>query len=286
MFDNLALHPGTRLQLENFTAAPSHAVLLAGPSGIGKLALAQALGAGVLDLRELANYPYSLAIGPQDGTISVEQIRTLRQFVRLKTIGERTIRRLAIIEQADAMTFEAQNALLKLLEEPPADTLFVLTASRPSALLPTVLSRVQQIVLHAPIEDDLKKLHTAVGDDDWRQAYLLGGGLPGLVHALLSKDEPHPLTGQINLAKNMLAKGPFDRLIAVDGLSKQKDAVQNLLTALARIAEAGLDAAAVQGSTTKIKRWHQLRKEVIAAQDALKKNANAKLVLSNLLLHL
>lgn len=75
-------------------------------------------------------------------SISIAQIRELRHVSALKPMEEH---RIVVIAEADKMTAEASNALLKLLEEPPPSTHLVLTSARPNALLPTIISRCQEI---------------------------------------------------------------------------------------------------------------------------------------------
>lgn len=73
-------------------------------------------------------------------SIPVSQIRNAAAWARLKSAsGKKTI----IIENADRMLESVRNALLKILEEPPEDTVFVLTTSRRNAVMPTILSRVR-----------------------------------------------------------------------------------------------------------------------------------------------
>lgn len=73
-------------------------------------------------------------------SIPVAQIRNAASWARLKSIsGKKTI----IIENADRMLESVRNALLKILEEPPEDTVFILTTSRRNAVMPTILSRVR-----------------------------------------------------------------------------------------------------------------------------------------------
>ncbi len=74
--------------------------------------------------------------------ISIDQIRELRRVSVLKPMeGHRVV----VIAEADKMTVEAENSLLKLLEEPPPFMHLVLTSARPNALLPTIISRCQEI---------------------------------------------------------------------------------------------------------------------------------------------
>ncbi len=73
-------------------------------------------------------------------TIPVSQIRNMETWARMKSDeGKKTI----IIENADRMNESVRNALLKILEEPPADTVFILLTSKRNAVMPTILSRVR-----------------------------------------------------------------------------------------------------------------------------------------------
>lgn len=76
-------------------------------------------------------------------TITIKQVHTLLSELTLHP----RLPRLVWVEEAGLMTLPAQNSLLKSLEEPPEDTVFYLTLSRPDALLPTVRSRAQLIRL-------------------------------------------------------------------------------------------------------------------------------------------
>ena len=73
-------------------------------------------------------------------SIPVSQIRNISSWAHLKGGDGRKV---MILENADSMADSARNALLKILEEPPADLLFILTTKRRSAMLPTILSRVR-----------------------------------------------------------------------------------------------------------------------------------------------
>lgn len=73
-------------------------------------------------------------------TIPVSQIRNMEKWARMKNDeGKKTV----IIENADRMNESVRNALLKILEEPPADTVFILLTSKRNAVMPTILSRVR-----------------------------------------------------------------------------------------------------------------------------------------------
>ena len=80
--------------------------------------------------------------------IKIDQIRALEDFVFVGS--HRQGRRIVIVNPADAMNIGATNALLKILEEPPASVCFILVSSNPKRLLPTVRSRCRQMIFGIP----------------------------------------------------------------------------------------------------------------------------------------
>jgi DNA polymerase-3 subunit delta' len=89
-------------------------------------------------------HPDVLLIEPGDsGSIKIEPIRDAIDRSSYRPFEGR--RRVVIIDEADALVLQAQNALLKTLEEPPSASVFILVTARPDALLPTVLSRCPRL---------------------------------------------------------------------------------------------------------------------------------------------
>ena len=287
----LVLHPLSRRQLEAFVSRPSHALVLLGPEGMGKTATSRWLAAQLLGLSETAleTYPYLKIVVSEDKSISIEAIRELLQFTKLKVTGGRP--RIVIIEQAHTMTGEAQNALLKLLEEPPAGTILILMAASIELLLPTIRSRAQAIRLQAPARSDLDDYFTSQGyaAPKIRQAYFLSGGLPGLMTALLAGDDEHPLVAAIQQARELLQASTFERLALVDSLAKQRPECARLLFVLQQMAHAALEQAAGKPdnqSDRSIARWQHVLRAAYEAEDSLLTNAQPKLLLTNLMLSL
>jgi len=159
--------PRERLEAAVAGGRLPHALLLHGPDGVGKEQFAGAIAAALLCngrgahleacgrcaecvLTRAGSHPDLHWLRPPEDrrTIAVDQVRELAE--RLAMTSMRRGRRVAIVTPAHAMTANAQNALLKTLEEPAAGTLLVLVSARPSGLLPTLRSRCQRIELPRP----------------------------------------------------------------------------------------------------------------------------------------
>ena len=95
-------------------------------------------------LQSVATNPYARKQPWAAPLISIDAVRQLRKTSKLKPLEGK---RMVVIAQADKMNIQAANAILKILEEPPDSMHLVLTTSQPSKLLPTILSRCQEIRL-------------------------------------------------------------------------------------------------------------------------------------------
>ncbi len=147
----------------------SHAYLISGPAGSGKAALADTLAAAAVcsgagkrpcgkcrDCEKALRgvHPDIAAVEkPADRReIQVDQVRAVRADAAV--LPNEAERKAYIIRDAGKMNPSAQNAILKLLEEPPRHAVLILTAENPSELLPTVRSRCVELIL-SPAEEAL-----------------------------------------------------------------------------------------------------------------------------------
>ena len=165
----LADQPSVTPALAAALGSPSHAYLFSGPPGSGKSTAARAFVAELLaegapdpeSARRRASadpspHPDLAWLRPPGAQHLVEEVRerVIEAAPYRPFEGER---RAFVIEQADAMAEESQNALLKTLEEPAAYAHLVLISSQPSALLETVRSRCQAIAFTALSPDAVEQ---------------------------------------------------------------------------------------------------------------------------------
>jgi len=141
-----------------------HAILIDGDSGTGRHTLANYLSFAAVcsndkipclncdncRLAQNKNHPDIITVTLEEGkkNISVPQIRQLRSDVFIKS--HKANSKVFIIEYADTMNAQSQNTLLKILEEPPMGTFFILIAESHAALLDTIISRCVVLTLNSP----------------------------------------------------------------------------------------------------------------------------------------
>jgi DNA polymerase III subunit delta' len=186
-----------------------HALLLCGQVGIGKhdfaVELSQALLCSQPDEQQVAcgkcpscvwfaegGHPDFRFISPEDAEnaedapkkkitkksqISVTQIRQLIDYLSLSS-HQVNARRVILISPAETLNLASANALLKMLEEPPANTLFILVSSQPQRLLATIISRCQVIDMPLPVKVDAITWLNSQGINDAENALYYAGGGP------------------------------------------------------------------------------------------------------------
>jgi hypothetical protein len=283
-FDNLLLHKTTKGQLAAFVRQPGNSLLITGPASSGKKAVAKQLSAVLLrtGAEKISNHPYfALIEKPADKSeISIDAVRRLIKSVELKApaAGGNQLNRVALLQDAQFLSAEAQNALLKLLEEPPAGTLLILTAVSEEDLLPTVASRTQKIKVINPGLPESLNFFDKHKPPKVQAAWWLSQGGAGLLTALLLEDNNHPLKLAVDQAKQFLSQSPYKRLIFLQAMAKDKASFNLFLDALSRVLGA-LHADNLkknnQPLATKILRSRQAVEQAIKQSES---NANTRLM--------
>lgn len=252
-------HPAAQahVELSIDSQRPTHALLLVGPERVGKTTLALDLAAGLLCLasepaerpcggcaacRKVAhgNHPDLHRLAPEGAgqQIKVSQVQTLASDLALLPLEGRF--RIAILENAQRLNIDAQNALLKTLEEPPPAVVIVLATDDASALLPTVVSRCTRVRLGPVSSEIIGRWLATQGVVDAARGVTLGriaSGRPGVAHALAANPDATIVYARLTRALLDLVAAPRRaRLAGQTGLLEDGAA---LAAATGQASEAG-----------------------------------------------
>ncbi|MEM6997472.1 MAG: hypothetical protein AAF413_01020 [Patescibacteria group bacterium] len=183
---------------------------------------------------------------------TIDGVRTLIRELGQKRSNPKKPR-MIVIDDFEKLQHEAQNALLKSIEEPPEGTHFVLTTSNEDKVLGTIASRCQVVKMKRPAKEELRKIFTSSSDAEFERAYLIADGWPGLLRQILEGGESEFLSG-IEQAKQYLSGSISDRLIwAIK--NKQPEDFDSLTDSLARITQSTIRSLSLKNKNADAREW-------------------------------
>ena len=270
-----------------------HAIIIEGESGSGKTVLSRFLAAALLceqaenpcgacracTLTKAGTHPdlFITELEDKKKNISVEQIRNMRNEAYIRP--QLSDRKVFIIEEADTMNPQSQNAILKVLEEPPGDTVFILNVRSRAALLPTIISRCVTYTLYDPDINEAAAYISANFDMSENDAVNLlnqnGKSIGRAISAMKSKK-----SGTYQMAVDYLylaENGSLYELIATTApLEKERVKASEFFGHLSFLLMGRIRESAVNGKSTKKEfRMYNVCKE---AEAALQSNVNLPLL--------
>lgn len=216
----------------------SHSFIFVGKPGIGKKQFAHQYAEMIMCLQDgkcdgnsvkcdscikfagNANPDYA-EITPDGKTLKIEQIRNLQARIVEKPITSR--RKVYVIDDADLMSEESQNCLLKTLEEPPEYAVIILIVSNESRILPTIKSRCVIIKFQPLTSKEIKQVKPELSDD---LIQLLEGSLLNAENIEQKKEQYAQLSNLVNVLENKQLVEVFN---SADLLYKGKDDIITLL---------------------------------------------------------
>ncbi len=264
-FEYLILNPSTKAQLLALQNSKPHALLFYGPDGVGKLTVALAWSANLTDEEFIS------VIKSDDGTaIGIETIRELYKNTRSRLRNHQIV----IIDHAELMSIEAQNSLLKLLEEPRPNLTFILLAPEVGELLPTIISRLQPVKIlpteSSQIAELIKQSRPNTTSAQLNQLLFIADGRIGTTMRLLHDDDF--LNKQIELmqtAKKLITEGKYERLLRIQDLVKDRGIALEVLGAVSRM-------VCLQIAATTDQKWQKGADLLQDCQKNIKQNGNLR----------
>lgn len=226
----LAIHPVTKRMLEAAEQTTPHALLLTGPVGVGLNSIAEfyAHQSGAVLQRVLPTKDG--VIDYEKGVISVEHIRDLYDSTKTREPKGRII----LIDGAERMGIPAQNAFLKLLEEPIEGTRFFLLSHASERLLSTITSRAQHVAVRPlSLADTEVFLDTLKVKETTKRAQLLfiAEGLPAELSRLVENEAVfNARVDIIKDARTFISGSPYERLTVAQRYKDNRQDALLLLT--------------------------------------------------------
>ncbi len=274
----------------------AHAYLLVGPNSVGKSTVAKKL-AGILQCENDFCHKCKNCIQTEKGChIDVcelvddkESIKigTMRKIVEHLAMTRQSKYKILLIQRLERMTIEAANSFLKTLEEPPENTIFIMTTNNVSLILPTIISRVRTIrfnnVSYSYLSKKLVELYPNSDEETLNKVNLFSTGKTGKAVQLM--ENPEVLAEYMHLYNVVQVflknKNVVDRFSFVKNLTEEPAQIEVFLNILLHV----LRSKVLEGSDKTESEINMLLK-IREAGMLLKKNVNTRLVLENLMLSL
>lgn len=203
------------------TNKTSHSYLFIGTEGIGKKLIAEEFAKMLLAVKDTENSPDFSIIEPDGNSIKIEQIREFQKKVSEKPIISN--KKVYIINDSDKMTVEAQNCLLKTLEEPPEFVTIILIGSNENSFLSTIKSRCMILHFEKIADEQIQKYLQDNHQTEINSKIMLEACQGSIGKALEIKDKQELYQNTEQVVNSLERKDKIDILNMSDFIYKSKD---------------------------------------------------------------
>lgn len=199
----------------------SHSYLFIGTEGIGKKLIAEEFAKMLLAVKDTENSPDFSIIEPDGNSIKIEQIREFQKKVSEKPIISN--KKVYIINDSDKMTVEAQNCLLKTLEEPPEFVTIILIGSNENSFLSTIKSRCMILHFEKISDEQIQKYLQDNHQTEINSKIMLEACQGSIGKALEIKDKQELYQNTEQVVNSLERKDKIEILNMSDFIYKSKD---------------------------------------------------------------
>lgn len=268
----------TEKLVESFIKRPSSSLILVGHTNESTKNIVEYIKSKLLKNDKTKHN--ILQIEPEENkNISVEQVRELNMSLNTLVKSDEKIARIAVVWNTDSATVEAQNALLKLVEEPASQTLIILHVRNKLGLLTTINSRcqtIQVLPLSRTQAVDIAKTY-GKSEQEADKAYLLSDGDAVSLVKILAGDSLD-IDNLVKTSKEFINQNPANRICSQKEFDS-KEKIITLIDTIEKIASAGLRTSK---NETTLNRWIKVIKEVRICRKLIQKNVSTKLIYTRL----
>lgn len=270
-----------------------HAYLLAGTNSVGKYTVAKKM-AGIIQCANDFCHKCPSCVQIEKGSHIDTCEMTGKESIKLKEVKEMIERinrtgqskyKVFLIQGVERMTLEAANSFLKVLEEPPQDTVFIMTTDNVRDVLPTIISRVRMVKFSSVsvgfLREKLKELYPDTDEETLESVSLFSLGKTGkAIHLMENPDSLLNYKNVYNTVQGFLGRRNIvDRFLFVEGLLAEEKQINVFLNILTHVLRSRL----LNGEGDS-KQLINLLLKIEETSLLLKKNVNSRLVLENLML--
>lgn len=277
----------------------SHAYLFSGPSGIGKQMIAKAFAKSLLVLstkeeeqkvlQQIDNNTYAdyIEIPFSEKIIDIELIREL---IKKINISSSTNKKVLFLENIERMNPSSANAFLKVLEEPPKNTIILMSTVSNSLILETIVSRVRLIKIAPPNREIsvsfLKEKFPERSVSEINEFFDISLERIGKAYSLLSGSEKanKHLKFKDELSSLIENGDIYDRFSFVENLLAKKDSAKENIRIFYEVLTYLMRENLIHGDEEKKRLGVKILSKISGDGILLKRNVNAKLLLQNIML--
>ncbi len=271
------MNPASDKLLSSVVKHLPQSLLLTGENGVGLGTISRYI-AELRKVTPIVILPeFDEKIDIDKGVISVDIMRRLYNETRTKTVGDRII----IIDYAERMTHQAQNAFLKLLEEPGKRIYFILVSHSVSKLLPTILSRTENLDIKLITAEQSEKLLDSLGITDGvkrSQLLFMANGMPAELTRLCN-DEAYFDRRSVTVrdARELLRGSLYQKLLIAQQYKDDRASALTLLLDVANILRRSITASPQIDTISRID-------TVLDAYQQIEANGNIRLCLARMII--